>query len=78
MAGATPPRPPIDINASREFVFVSHLGEVRPSGLLPIAGENIRERSLVVDIYRDAEPFTSLRDLIKLRRRFGTVVRRRM
>lgn len=43
------------------FVFVSHTGEVFPSGFLPLSGGNVRERSLV-DIYRDSQLFRSMRD----------------
>ena len=43
------------------IVFVSHLGEVYPSGFLPIAAGNVREERLV-DIYRNSELFKSLRD----------------
>lgn len=42
------------------FVFVSHTGEVFPSGFLPVSGGNIREGSLS-DIYRDSELFRELR-----------------
>lgn len=43
------------------FVFVSHTGEVCPSGFLPVSGGNVREQSLA-DIYRDAPLFRELRD----------------
>jgi AdoMet-dependent heme synthase len=43
------------------IVFVSHLGQVFPSGFLPLRAGNIRSESLV-DIYRHSELFRSLRD----------------
>ncbi|MFB6148709.1 MAG: TIGR04053 family radical SAM/SPASM domain-containing protein [Halobacteriales archaeon] len=49
------------ITAGDGFAFVSHTGEVYPSGFLPHSAGNVRSRDLV-DIYRDAELFTDLRD----------------
>lgn len=43
------------------FVFISHTGEVCPSGFLPVSGGNVRERSLA-DIYRNEKLFRELRD----------------
>lgn len=54
-------RPPMNINSGNGFVFVSHLGEVFPSGFLPLSAGNVKERSLV-DIYRQSELFVGLRD----------------
>ncbi|MBI2855673.1 MAG: TIGR04053 family radical SAM/SPASM domain-containing protein [Chloroflexi bacterium] len=48
-------------NDGKGVMFVSHLGEVYPSGFLPLRGGNVRKGS-VVDIYRDAPVFRSLRD----------------
>ncbi|SER88739.1 radical SAM protein, BA_1875 family [Propionibacterium cyclohexanicum] len=42
------------------IVFVSHLGEVMPSGFLPTSVGNVRERSLV-ELYRDTELMKALR-----------------
>ena len=47
--------------AGNGFVFVSHTGEVYPSGFMPISAGNVREESLV-DIYRDAPLMQRLRD----------------
>lgn len=49
------------ITAGRGFAFVSHTGETYPSGFLPKSAGNVRDRS-VVDIYRNAELFESLRN----------------
>lgn len=54
-------RTPMHINAGNGFVFISHRGEVFPSGFLPISGGNVRTRSLV-DIYRNSALFCQLRD----------------
>jgi radical SAM protein with 4Fe4S-binding SPASM domain len=47
--------------AGRGFLFVSHTGEVYPSGFLPRRVGNVRERS-VVDLYRDDPWLQRLRD----------------
>jgi len=54
-------RAPKGINDGKGFVFVSHRGEVYPSGFLPLSGGNIREQSLG-DIYRNSHLFRDLRD----------------
>lgn len=54
-------RAPKGINDGKGFVFVSHRGEVYPSGFLPISGGNIRTQSLA-DIYRNSPLFRELRD----------------
>jgi AdoMet-dependent heme synthase len=64
------PRPPLDVNAGRGFVFVDHVGAVHPSGFLPIPGGSLRERSLP-EIYRDAVLFRQLRDVTLLGGRCG-------
>ena len=43
------------------IMFISHLGEVYPSGFLPLSMGNVRKWS-PIEIYRDAELFCSLRD----------------
>lgn len=43
------------------IVFISHMGEVYPSGFLPLKAGSIREESLV-DIYRSSDLFRSLRN----------------
>ncbi|WP_458189055.1 TIGR04053 family radical SAM/SPASM domain-containing protein [Haladaptatus sp. NG-WS-4] len=49
------------IRAGNGFVFVSHLGDVYPSGFLPDVAGNVRDDSLV-ERYRDSETFRRLRD----------------
>ncbi|WP_412076806.1 TIGR04053 family radical SAM/SPASM domain-containing protein [Streptomyces xanthophaeus] len=63
-------RPPMDVSSGRGFVFVSHTGEVHPSGFLPVSAGNVKRRALTA-IYRDSELFTSLRDPSLLRGRCG-------
>lgn len=47
------------------FCFISHLGEVQPSGFLPVTAGNVRERPASY-WYRQSELFTSLRDRSQL------------
>lgn len=54
-------RAPKGVNDGNGFVFVSHLGDVYPSGLLPIKAGNIRENKLST-IYRESEVFRNLRN----------------
>jgi len=63
-------RTPMHINAGNGFVFISHLGEVFPSGFMPVKAGNVREKSLV-DIYREAPLFKTLRDPAQLEGRCG-------
>lgn len=44
-------RAPRGINDGKGFVFISHLGEVFPSGFLPISAGNVRKQSLA-ELYR--------------------------
>ncbi|WP_121609617.1 TIGR04053 family radical SAM/SPASM domain-containing protein [Mesobacillus foraminis] len=54
-------RAPKGVNDGNGFVFISHTGNVFPSGLLPVKAGNIREQPLA-DIYRYSPIFTSLRN----------------
>lgn len=49
------------VSDGRGFVFVSHTGEVFPSGFLPVSAGNVRTDSLV-DVYRNSSLFRILRD----------------
>jgi radical SAM protein len=49
------------VSDGRGFVFVSHTGEIFPSGFLPISAGNVR-RDSIVDVYRNSSLFTILRD----------------
>ena len=54
-------RAPKGVNDGNGFVFVSHTGDVMPSGLLPLVGGNVRDQSLA-EIYREAPVFKELRN----------------
>ncbi len=49
------------VSDGRGFVFISHSGEIYPSGFLPISGGNVRMDPLV-DVYRNSSLFRVLRD----------------
>jgi radical SAM protein len=59
-------RAPKGVNDGNGFVFISHIGDVYPSGLLPIKVGNVREEPLA-DIYRNSPIMQALRnpDLFK-------------
>lgn len=56
-----PLRAPRSVTDGNGFVFVDHLGDVCPSGFLPVSCGNVRTGDLV-SIYRDDEMFRRLRD----------------
>jgi len=58
------------ITAGDGFAFVSHTGDLYPSGFLPEPVGNVRETS-VVDLYREADLFERLRDPDALRGKCG-------
>jgi len=63
-------RAPRGLNDGKGFVFISHLGEVFPSGFLPLAAGNVRRQPLA-DIYRNAPLFKQLRDTSNLKGKCG-------
>ncbi|MCU4975665.1 TIGR04053 family radical SAM/SPASM domain-containing protein [Halobacteria archaeon AArc-m2/3/4] len=58
------------IVAGDGFAFVSHTGEVYPSGFLPKSAGNVREQP-ITDLYRDSPLFRSLRDRDQLEGKCG-------
>jgi radical SAM protein len=70
-------RAPAPVNAGNGFCFISHFGEVCPSGFLPIVTGNVREHS-VVDLYRHHPVFRELRDPDLLRGKCGQCAFRRL
>ena len=58
------------VNDGNGFAFVSHTGDVCPSGFLPLAAGNVRAQSFV-DIYRHSELFRELRDYSRLKGKCG-------
>ncbi|HYN14974.1 MAG TPA: TIGR04053 family radical SAM/SPASM domain-containing protein [Terriglobales bacterium] len=63
-------RAPRGLNGGKGFVFVSHVGEVFPSGFLPLAAGNIRKQRLA-DLYRESPLFRALRDTSQLKGKCG-------
>ena len=49
------------INDGKGLLFISHTGEVFPSGFLPLSAGNVRQRPLA-EIYRDSPLFVQLRN----------------
>jgi radical SAM protein len=54
-------RAAVRINDGRGFVFISHRGEIYPSGFLPVSCGSVREQALL-DVYREHPVFRDLRD----------------
>jgi radical SAM protein len=63
-------RAPRGINDGKGFVFISHLGEVFPSGFLPVSAGNMRKHSLT-ELYRHSPLFMALRDSANLQGKCG-------
>ncbi len=58
------------VNDGDGFLFISHTGDLFPSGFLPVSGGNVRTDDLV-DVYRDAPLFKDLRDQGTLKGKCG-------
>jgi AdoMet-dependent heme synthase len=58
------------VNDGKGFCFISHVGDVYPSGFLQASAGNVRSQSLA-SIYRDAPMFRELRDPLLLRGKCG-------
>ena len=63
-------RKPLHVNAGDGFVFISHRGDVCPSGYFPLSAGNVRQTPLG-ELYRDSALFRSLRDQTQLKGRCG-------
>ncbi len=63
-------RPAQGVNDGKGFCFVSHIGDVCPSGFLPLSAGNVRQQT-VADIYRHAPLFRDLRQPDRLKGRCG-------
>ncbi len=61
---------PRGVNAGNGFAFVSHTGEVFPSGFLPLAAGSVRTQPFA-EIYRASPLFRELRDPDALKGRCG-------
>jgi len=58
------------VNDGNGFVFVSHRGDIYPSGFLPVSAGNVRTDSLA-EVYRDSPIFRALRDPDRLKGKCG-------
>jgi radical SAM protein with 4Fe4S-binding SPASM domain len=58
------------VNDGDGFMFVSHTGEIFPSGFLPVSAGNVRSDDLV-DVYRNSTLFRTLRDRTQLKGKCG-------
>lgn len=56
------------VHAGNGFCFVDHIGNICPSGFLPIECGNVRDVS-VIDVYRDHPVFKQLKDNARLKGR---------
>jgi radical SAM protein with 4Fe4S-binding SPASM domain len=65
------------INDGKGFLFVSHTGEIFPSGFLPVSAGNVRRDSLA-EVYRSSPLFVSLRDSSRLKGKCGLCVYRNL
>ncbi len=63
-------RPTRGVNDGNGFLFISHVGDIQPSGFLPVTAGNVRSDD-VVDVYRLSKIFTDLRSPDKIKGRCG-------
>ena len=63
-------RPTKGVNDGNGFLFISHLGQIMPSGFLPIDCGNVREQD-IVDVYRNHPVFKDLRNYENLKGKCG-------
>jgi radical SAM protein len=63
-------RAPLGVNDGKGILFVSHQGDVQPSGFLNLVGGNVRTQSLA-EIYRGAPVFRRVRDYAQLKGKCG-------
>ncbi len=59
-----------NVNDGDGFMFISHTGDIYPSGFLPVSAGNIRTDNLIT-VYRESELFTTLRDRSQLKGKCG-------
>jgi AdoMet-dependent heme synthase len=63
-------RPTRGVNDGNGFLFISHVGDIQPSGFLPLTAGNVRTDD-VIDVYRRSQLFTDLRTPDKIKGRCG-------
>ncbi len=59
-----------NVNDGDGFMFISHIGDIYPSGFLPIKAGNVRTDD-IADVYRNSELFKTLRDRTQLKGKCG-------
>jgi radical SAM protein len=64
-------RPTKGVNDGNGFLFISHTGQIYPSGFLPVNAGNVRQDD-IIDIYRHAQIFKDLRNPDKYKGLCGT------
>ena len=64
-------RPTKGVNDGNGFLFISHIGEIQPSGFLPVTAGMVREND-IVDVYRNSQIFKDLRNPAKYKGVCGT------
>lgn len=63
-------RPTRGVNDGNGFLFISHIGDIQPSGFLPLTAGNAR-RDHVVEVYRHSQLFKDLRTPAKIKGKCG-------
>jgi radical SAM protein len=63
-------RPTRGVNDGNGFLFISHTGDIQPSGFLPITAGNAR-RDHIVEVYRHSPIFKDLRSPEKIKGKCG-------
>jgi radical SAM protein with 4Fe4S-binding SPASM domain len=63
-------RAPLGINDGKGFVFISHTGNIQPSGFLPLTAGNVRKDELL-EVYRNSPLFRELRNPSLLKGKCG-------
>jgi radical SAM protein len=63
-------RPTKGVNDGNGFLFISHIGEIQPSGFLPITAGDVRADD-VVQVYRQSPLFSDLRNPNKIKGKCG-------
>jgi AdoMet-dependent heme synthase len=58
------------VNDGNGFLFISHRGDIYPSGFLPVSAGNVRTHDLA-DVYRNSQLFRDLRNTDKLEGKCG-------
>jgi radical SAM protein with 4Fe4S-binding SPASM domain len=58
------------VNDGKGFVFISHIGDICPSGFLPYVAGNVR-RDELIEVYRQSPIFRELRDSSLLKGKCG-------